>query len=91
MSAVPVRFVIGEVTQFELEDIQHNLTIASKLILTPDDFRLFKYREGDEIEIESEVGQREWCQIRDLEIIEGSDEVIVLFTLERSQKKDQNC
>ena len=81
MSHIKVRFVISELTTEEVEALTNNEVIISKMILTPDDFALFHYKEGDEIEVETEHGNRMWCVMRHREIISGDERVILIFTL----------
>jgi hypothetical protein len=83
MKAVQVRFVISELSGDEMEDLRNNNTIISKMILTNDDFALFKYKSGDRIEVENGDGYREWCCISDLESVHDQERVIIIFTLTR--------
>lgn len=89
MSRVPVRFVISELSEFDMDDLKQGHMISSKMFLTPDDYALFKYGTGDMIEIESENGGRDWCEIHDLEKIETADGVILLFTLRATVKVER--
>ena len=81
MGAIPVRFVIGELSDMEIDDLRHMQVITSKLLLNAADFELFKYQPGDRIEVESHDGYRQWCEILDLEVIRSEADVILIFSL----------
>jgi hypothetical protein len=88
MTQIPVRFVIRELSEDEMENLKDNHMVISKMILSPADFELFKYIEGDLIEVENQDGYREWCCINALEIVQAEDRVIIIFTL---VKEGQEC
>jgi hypothetical protein len=81
MSEIIVRFVVGDLTDEDLLNLKSDQAVISKLIITPDDFQLFNYREGDRIEVETEDGYRMWCTISNLEIVRNSERVIIILTL----------
>ena len=84
MSAIPVRFVIGQLPDEEIDDLKHDQVITSKLLLCPSDFEIFNYKRGDSIEVESHDGYRQWCTILDLEIVKTPIDVILIFSLKRA-------
>lgn len=81
MTQIPVRFVIGEITEDEVTSLCEGNEIISKMSMSHEDFKIFVYREGHEIEVETEHGNRIWCRITNLEIINKQDGVLVIFTL----------
>jgi hypothetical protein len=88
MTQIPIRFVIRELSVDEMDNLKDNHMVISKMILSPDDFELFKYNEGDLIEVENQDGYREWCCINALEVVRADDRVIIIFTL---IKESQDC
>ncbi len=86
MSQIPIRFVISELSGEEMEDLNSNNRIISKMILSRADFELFRYSTGDSIEVEHQDGYRAWCCINDLEVIHDEERVIIIFTLEKEQE-----
>ncbi|HYG02867.1 MAG TPA: hypothetical protein VD927_10515 [Chryseosolibacter sp.] len=84
MSAIPVRFVIGQLPEEDIDDLKHDQVITSKLLLSPADFEIFNYKRGDSIEVESNDGYRQWCTILDLEIVKTPVDVILIFSLKRT-------
>ena len=83
MTQVPVRFVVGELSEEDVAALQNDQRIISKLILTPDDYTLFQYREGDCIQVETEHGNRQWCDIINMETVSDDESVVIIFTLKR--------
>ena len=83
-----MRFVIGKLTDAELEMLKSNQPIITKMLLIPEDHRLFHYKEGDEIEVETQEGNRIWTTIRNMEIVENDERVIIIFTLAPTQRKE---
>jgi hypothetical protein len=81
MDFVHVRFIIGQLSEDEVVALKEGHTIVSKMILPPDDFKLFRYHEGDAIEAETQHGNRVWCTIKQMEILTAEDRVIIIFTL----------
>ena len=79
-----MRFVVGKLTNEELQALRQDEPIISKMLLTPDDYRVFHYKEGDEIEAETLDGNRIWTTIKNLEIVEDGERVIIIFTLRHS-------
>jgi hypothetical protein len=76
-----MRFVIGKLTDAELHSLKEGGSIISKMLLVPDDYKLFRYRNGDDIEAETEDGNRIWTTIKDIEVVEDKERVIVILTL----------
>ena len=85
MNAIKVTFVIGQLVEEDLVALKHNETIVSKMILTPDDYQLFRYKEKDLIQVETPNGDRVWCEITHLEILESDERMILIFTLEQAE------
>ena len=85
MEPFRMRFVFGKLTNEELRSLQNGDSIISKMLLTPDDYRAFRYREGDEIEAETQDGNRVWTTIKNIEAIEDKERVIVILTLDQKQ------
>lgn len=81
MTQVPIRFIVGELTEDDVQALMKGQSVICKMILPPDDVRLFQYKEGDSIEAESEHGNRQWCTISDLERVENEDGVIIILTV----------
>ena len=81
-----MRFVIGKLTDQELQSLRHGESIISKMLLPPDDYRVFHYREGDEIEAETQDGNRVWTTIKNIEVVEDKEHIIVILILTLSQK-----
>src|SRR5688500_15816735 len=81
MTQVKVRFVISQLTEDEVEALKASHPIIAKMILSPDDYKLFNYNNGELIEVETQNGNRLWCTIRDMEIVDSEERVIIIFTL----------
>jgi hypothetical protein len=81
MAHIHVRFIINELTEEEIAALKDDHTIVSKMILLPDDYKLFHYREGDTIEVQTDHGNRLWCRITNLEVVSAEDRVVLIFTL----------
>jgi hypothetical protein len=81
MKPFRMRFVIGKLTDEELHSLKDGRLIISKMLLVPDDYKLFRYRDGDEIEAETEEGNRIWTTIKDIEVVKDAERVIVILTL----------
>ncbi|MEX1238735.1 MAG: hypothetical protein WEB30_03430 [Cyclobacteriaceae bacterium] len=90
MGSFRMRFIVGKTHREELLTLKRGETILSKLLLTPDDYKLFHYKAGDQIEVETEEGNRIWTTIRNIEIVEDDSGVVVILTLlhEPSLKKE---
>lgn len=69
---VKVNFIFGQLNANEIHSLKSGERILTKMILTPDDFSLFQYAEGDYIQVETEHGDRLWCTILDLEKVKSS-------------------
>lgn len=76
-----MRFIVGKLSDEELLTLKRGESIISKMLLIPDDYRVFHYKEGDDIEVETQEGNRIWTTIRHLEIVEDGQSVIVILTL----------
>ena len=85
MESIKVTFVIGQIPEEDVDALKDDKRIISKMLLTPDDYKLFRYKEADQIQVESQNGNRLWCQIVHLEIVEKDERVILIFTLERAE------
>lgn len=82
MNSFRMRFIVS-IQEQELLTLKRGEKIISKILLTPDDFRVFHYIEGDEIEAESPSGDRLWTTIQHMEIIHDDVRPIIIFTLVR--------
>lgn len=82
---VKVNFVIGEINDDEVHSLNHGYFIISKMILTPDDYKLFRYQEGGTIQVETDHGYRLWCTINHMEVIKDDERVIIIFTLVKAE------
>jgi hypothetical protein len=78
---IKITFVIGELEEQEIESLKEGYSIITKMILTPEDHSLFHYKTGQEIQVETDHGNRLWCSISDLEILKDDEKVILIFTL----------
>jgi hypothetical protein len=81
MDTVNVRFILGEISEEEVEALNDGQTVISKMILPPDDFKLFHYKHGDAIEAETKHGNRIWCTIKHMEILKHEERVITIISL----------
>ena len=81
-----MRFIVGKLSKEELDLISRGYPVISKLLLIPDDYRLFHYKEGDEIEAETQDGNRIWTTIRNMEIVQDDTSIVVILTLVRSEQ-----
>lgn len=89
MGPFRMRFIVGKLTEDELLTLKRGEPVISKLLLIPDDYRLFRYAEGDEIEVETHEGNRIWTTIRNIEVVGDDNSVIVILTLVRKPMKDE--
>lgn len=81
MDPFRMRFIVGKLSEDELQALQRGHVVISKMLLIPEDFRLFHYKEGDEIEAETQDGNRIWTVIRNMEVVEDDERIIVILTL----------
>lgn len=81
MEPFRMRFIVGRLTDEELQALHQGQTVISKMLLVPDDYKVFHYKEGDDIEAETQDGNRVWTTITNMEIVEDSQRVIVILTL----------
>jgi hypothetical protein len=88
MDPFRMRFVIGKLSDVELEYLKSGQPIISKMLLIPEDYRLFHYTEGDDIEAETQDGNRIWTTIKSMEVVEDPERVIIIFTLAPQQPKE---
>lgn len=82
-----MRFVVSNLSPEELLALKNGEAIVSKLLLVPDDYRVFHYKEGDEIEVETQEGDRLRTTIQHLEVVEEGESVIVILTLSPNSKE----
>jgi hypothetical protein len=87
MNHIHVRFIINELSEDEVDELKNEHAIITKMILTPDDYKLFHYRQGDTIEVQTDQGYRMWCTIKHLEVVANDERVILIFTLFHEQKE----
>jgi hypothetical protein len=81
MDSFRLRFIIGKLTDDELAALKNGEFIITKMLLTPEDYKVFHYKEGDEIEAETQDGNRIMTTITNMEIIQDEERVIIIFTL----------
>ncbi len=84
---VPVNFVIGQISESDFELLHSDYEVTSKMILSRDDFDLFHYAVGDRIQVETDNGNRLWCEILELETLneEENGRVLLIFTLKKEK------
>jgi hypothetical protein len=82
---IKIIFIIGQVSEGDFESLAEGEKVTSKMILTEDDFALFHYKESDEIQVETDHGNRQWCTILHLEVLRENEKVLLIFTLQRKQ------
>jgi hypothetical protein len=85
MDPIKVTFIIGQLNSWEIDILNDEHPLISKMILTREDYSIFKYKEGDFIQVETDYGNRLWCTITQLEIIEEGHDVILIFTLAKAK------
>jgi hypothetical protein len=85
MDSFRLRFIVGKLSDEELQTLKQGEAVISKMLLIPEDYRLFRYKEGDDIEAETQEGNRLLTTIRSMEIIEDEARVIVILTLIQKQ------
>lgn len=76
-----MRFIVGKLTDEEIQALRNGQVVISKMLLVPEDYKVFHYAEGDDIEAETQEGNRLWTTIRNMEIIEDEHRVIVILSL----------
>lgn len=81
MGSFRMRFIVGKLTEDELLTLRRGEPIISKMLLIPDDYRVFHYQEGDEIDAETHDGNRMRATIANMEVIEHEEQVTVILTL----------
>lgn len=81
-----MRFIVGKLSNEELDLLSRGHPVISKLLLIPDDYRLFHYKDGDEIEAETQDGNRIWTTIRNMEIVQDDTSIVVILTLVKSEQ-----
>jgi hypothetical protein len=81
MGSFRFRFVIGKLSDEEFQAMEDGHPIITKMLLSHEDFEVFHYTEGDEIEAESQQGNRLWTTITNMEIVKDEMQVIIIFTL----------
>ena len=50
MGSFRMRFIVGKLSDEEMLTLKRGESIISKMLLIPDDYRVFHYKEGDDIE-----------------------------------------
>lgn len=80
MNSFRMRFIVG-ISENDLLTLKNGEQVISKLLLTTDDFRVFHYDEGDQIEAETPEGNRLWTTIRHMEIVEDQHRMIIILSL----------
>jgi hypothetical protein len=83
MDPIKITFIIGQVNPENVELLKNDYAIVTKLLLSKEDFRLFHYKAGDSIQIETAEGNRLWCTILDCDAVENEEHVIIIFKLAR--------
>jgi hypothetical protein len=86
MDQIKITFIIGQLTSEEMDVLNEGLPLISKMILSPEDYKLFRYMERDSIQVETDYGNRLWCTITHLEILEKENDVILIFTLIKADR-----
>jgi hypothetical protein len=81
MEPVRLSFIISRLREEEVEALKNGQVVISKMFLTNEDYKLFRYKEGSCIQVESVHGNRIWCTITNLEILSIHDKKILIFTL----------
>ena len=81
MDSFRMRFIVGKLTDEELQALRDGKVVISKMLLLPDDYKVFHYKEGDDIEAETPEGNRIWTTIRHMEIVSDDERVIVILSL----------
>jgi hypothetical protein len=81
MNSFRMRFIIGKLSDEELLILKQGGPVICKMLLSPQDYQVFHYKEGDEIEAETQDGNRIWAIIRQMEVVEDEQRVIIIFTL----------
>lgn len=79
--SIKISFIISEIPEDDLQGLRDGYTVIAKMILVPEDEKLFQYQKGDDIQVETENGNRLWCKILDLELMKNEDHILVIFTL----------
>lgn len=90
MNSFRMRFIIGKLSDEELLTLKRGEPLISKMLLTPQDYQVFHYREGDEIEAETQDGNRIWTIIRQMEVLEDEERTIIIFTLIHNAASTKN-
>jgi hypothetical protein len=88
--SIKITFIIGQLSIDEFEQLKNGYSIISKMILSPDDFRLFHYKQADKIQVETKDGLRLWCSVDHLEILKNEERVILIFTLSHAGSSDSS-
>lgn len=89
MDSFKMRFIVGKLSDDELLTLKNGEPVISKLLMVPDDYKLFRYKPGDAIEAETEDGNRIWTTIQNMEIISDTYSVIAILTLVHKPVEDQ--
>ena len=88
MNTFRMRFIVG-ITEADLLTLNQGHTVIAKMLLIPDDYKVFHYAQGDDIEVETPEGNRLWTAIRAIEVIEDEWRTIVILTLANAASQDR--
>jgi hypothetical protein len=78
---IKINFVIGQVSEGDFALLKGGEKVVCKMIITEPDYQLFNYNIDDAIQVETNEGDRLWCNIIQLDKIEESQQVLLIFTL----------
>lgn len=81
MDSFKMRFIVGKLSDDEWLALRNGEPVVSKLLMVPDDYQVFHYKQGDAIEAETEEGNRIWTTIQNMEIISDTKSVVAILTL----------
>jgi hypothetical protein len=81
LMSIKISFIIGALSDNDILALEEGYTVISKMILSPNDYNLFHYSVGQNIEVESMDGKRLLCEIVDLEVITDDMQTILIFSL----------
>lgn len=82
---IKISFVIGQISEGDFDSLTAGHKVTSKMILYKEDFELFRYGEGDQIQVETDHGNRLWCTILHMETLAENEKVLLIFTLKQSE------
>jgi hypothetical protein len=82
--SIKITFILGRISDGDFDTLEQGDIVSAKMILTDDDYALFRYNDGDSIQVETGNGNRLWCAILHLETILEKDKNLLMFTLRKS-------